>query len=646
MKKIITDSALSDKFKEFLMQFKDEKGFKYVEMIANCIKTNQTIQINEKDFTKEVNDLFEGQTIITIQKAIYRAVKEIFANDEGVSRTSVAVKEDRIKIKYKKIIFGRLIKNENDDDEVKFNVNRGGKSFKVTVLEHPITSLRPITLLRDETKYILVYLPVREKEISEKTTEPNFFNKAFFVINNKIKNKDQERKLILPIEHNELKENFRIKVLPEWNESRWEYDDLTLWIDETEQTDPAKLYNLHDKTIREYIEFANEFDYSYFNIWNIATYFYELFDAFPYNDYTGTKRAGKTKSLELQKLVCFNPIMSADISGSAMFRTIEGIGATVLLDESEQFKNPKNEQAQHIRTLFLQGFIRGQFAVRSEGKANEGFTPQQFNLYSPKSLAHINGIGDVLEDRCIPQLMRRSKDKSMLNSWPDSRKDKRFTEIRNLCYRLFLDYANEIYELQDEAKKLLSISGRELRLWTPIITLALFFQKHGIENLVKKIQIKTNESSKDRQLYDEEESRDLQLIDFCDKIGVTLTEQEDSIKNNPKGWIPTEELYKRLIDEENASKYGINPEYFSRKKFSETLRRIGLKKEKKKGGISWLITRREIDEIKERMGMIEPKQATLDSSSLSSFSSLSSPQAQEPTSKSEPSEASEVNDAK
>jgi len=130
LKKIITDSALSDKFKEFLNQFKDEKGFKYVEMIANCIKTNKTIQINEKDFTKEVNDLFEGQTIITIQKAIYRAVKEIFANDEGVSRTGIAVKEDRIKIKYKKIVFGNPNpKNKESEKEIKDERHDSKKLF-------------------------------------------------------------------------------------------------------------------------------------------------------------------------------------------------------------------------------------------------------------------------------------------------------------------------------------------------------------------------------------------------------------------------------------------------------------------------------------------------------------------------------------
>jgi len=225
------------------------------------------------------------------------------------------------------------------ESDLQCTVNNKGKSFKISVLDHPIISLRPVTILEDGSRMILVYLPVREKEISEKETESKFINKAFFAIHNP--DSGEEQKLILPIEHDALKENFRIDVLPKWIESRWQYENMSGWLKESTPTDPKLVYNLLDETIRHYIEFEKDSDYIYFNLWNIATYFYELFDAFPYNDFTGTKRAGKTKCLEFQKLVCFNPIMSADMSGSSMFRIIEGLGATVLLDESEQFKKPK-----------------------------------------------------------------------------------------------------------------------------------------------------------------------------------------------------------------------------------------------------------------------------------------------------------------
>jgi len=76
------------------------------------------------------------------------------------------------------------------------------------------------------------------------------------------------------------------------------------------------------------------------------------------------------------------------------------------------------------------------------------------------------------------------------------------------------------------------------------------------------------------------------------------------------------------------------------------LRRIGLKKEKKEGGISWLITRREIDDIKERMGMIEPKQTTLDYGSVSAVCSDSSVLRTNSTNETESTELNEVNDEK
>ena len=95
------------------------------------------------------------------------------------------------------------------------------------------------------------------------------------------------------------------------------------------------------KQQKKYIDFPEEHDYIYLNLWNIGTYFYELFDAYPGNDFTGTKRAGKSKVLEFQKYVCFNALMSPDMTGSSLFRIIEGIGATLLLDETENFKNKK-----------------------------------------------------------------------------------------------------------------------------------------------------------------------------------------------------------------------------------------------------------------------------------------------------------------
>jgi len=115
-----TPSALSDEFKKFLNQFKDKDGsFKYVDIISSHIKTKQVIEINPNDFTKEIKDSFKNLTEHEKRNTIYRAVKEIFSNDEGVSRTASAIREDRIQIKFNDKVFGNEGKKIKDDIEVK-----------------------------------------------------------------------------------------------------------------------------------------------------------------------------------------------------------------------------------------------------------------------------------------------------------------------------------------------------------------------------------------------------------------------------------------------------------------------------------------------------------------------------------------------
>ena len=470
-----------------------------------------------------------------------------------------------------------------------------------TILDKNFHVVRPQTLLFDENeiRMILVYLPTKIENESgsgdKKTIEVDYGNLAYFVIQTK------DEKMILPYDSEQLKENYKMDILPKWENVRWKTKDITSWLEETEPIDPKKVYELLDQTTKKYIDFPEEYDYIYLNLWNIGTYLYELFDAYPGNDFTGTKRTGKTKVLEFQKYVCFNALMSPDMTGSSLFRIIEGIGATMLLDETENFKDKKNETAQLVRRLIMQGMLKGQHVVRSESK-DSSFLPKTYNIYSPKSMAHISSLDDVMQDRFIKLIMRRTKTKELLNIWP-SKKDPAFQQIRNYCYRLFLDFSYEIYDLQKEAQAQCLVSGRELQLWTPILTLALFFEKHGMNDLLDKIQKFTGISSKSRQLEDEETNYDLKILSFIDKDGVKIANDPEINKKNQIGWITIGELYKRLEDPENLAEYEINPEYFKRKHLTATLQRLGFESERKTPGISYHVTQSIVNEIKERLGM-------------------------------------------
>jgi len=192
--------------------------------------------------------------------------------------------------------------------------------------------------------------------------------------------------------------------------------------------------------------------------------------------------------------------------------------------------------------------------------------------------------------------MRRSKNQDLLKSWP-SKKDFRFEKIRNLCYRLFLDYGAEIYDLQQEARGLLPLSGRELQLWTPIITIAKFFENHGMPNLISQMKIKSKISVEDRQQQDEQETQELKILRFIDEVIFPNVDEIATEKKNPKGWVPVGEIYNKLknklttdSDDTYANKYEINLEYYPRSRLTQDLKRLGFKQSKKAGGYSWLIT--------------------------------------------------------
>jgi len=489
-----------------------------------------------------------------------------------------------------------------------------------TIQDFKIVPLRPIFYNLETTKrMILVYLPTKvetetgnEENLVKKT---EFENKAYFVVQNR-KATVRKRREILPIDDSYFKDKFKINILPIWEDVRWQISDLKKWITETKFTEPKLIYELLDKTCRKFLEFASEQEYIKFNLWNIGTYFYELFDCYPYNDFTGLKGSGKSKCISFQKLVCFNAVMSADITSSATFRLIQGLGCTLLLDETEQFKNQRNDKAQEVRTLLLQGFLKNQWAIRNESTKDKSFIPTQFNIFSPKSLAHINGLDDVLEDRCIANINKRALNQDVKNSWANEQ-DKDTEQIRNLCYRLFLDYSEEILSLKEEAENLLPVHGRERMLWTPIMTLAVFFEKHGIENLVSKINECVKVSSKQKQAYDEIENRDFRILDYLDKLAVNFAQDKERIKNNPLGWLPHMECYNELIMRKDQ--FDINPDFFTKKTLSETFTRLGIIKEKKEGGYSFLITRSVIDDIKKRYDLGQESKKT--SSDITSFSS-------------------------
>ena len=98
-----------------------------------------------------------------------------------------------------------------------------------------------------------------------------------------------------------------------------------------------------------------------------------------------------------------------------MFYMVHYTSCTIGIDEAERYHHPKDIGVQQICQLLNSGYKQGMLAIRLIG---EDVKPRAFDVYSPKILAAIAGLEDILASRSIAIPMRRT-DKKMPSFPPD-----------------------------------------------------------------------------------------------------------------------------------------------------------------------------------------------------------------------------------
>ncbi len=120
-----TESALSDRFKEFFNQFKNtDRQYFYVSTIDKLIHTNHIVEIDFNDFTNEIKNICNTIIKAKIHIAIYRGISEVFQSRYGSAELDIFTRNNYIKFKiinlakFKDEIFEdpSLIYWDNDED--------------------------------------------------------------------------------------------------------------------------------------------------------------------------------------------------------------------------------------------------------------------------------------------------------------------------------------------------------------------------------------------------------------------------------------------------------------------------------------------------------------------------------------------------
>ncbi|MGY5151749.1 MAG: primase C-terminal domain-containing protein [Candidatus Nitrosopumilus sp. bin_6a] len=460
------------------------------------------------------------------------------------------------------------------------------------LLDKSPNELRAITLDDDKTRLILVYLPVKIEENGLET-----FDSKAFIISNGISGKQ-----IRALEDPQFNEQYTTNLFSSFRilNNKWKNKDIQKYIQSNDKVNPKQVFeSLHSLELK-YFEYEYEYDYYYNPCWITHTYFYTLFDITPYNDYSGMKNTGKSKHLKFLRMQCYGGISSGDASISSIFRTIQGTGATLLLDETENLKGGKDDRSD-FENLLRNGFSKEGLVTRSKEGKNKEFHPEFFSVFSPKALGHIQGLDNVLEDRCIKTKLRRTTNKKIADSEPDEHEDPQLYKTRDSLYRLFLDYGDEIYTLIPKARELIKeLSGREMKLWLPIITMALFYETHGVEGIIDKITAKMLHTSEDKKISDIEDNIDFKILQILENL--------ESIPTQSR-------LLYNVINNSLHEQWRL--ESLGDAKVKQSLERLGFRNKRGNKGVVWSIATEKIQEAKERVGLVEPTQATLSESDSS-----------------------------
>lgn len=260
---------------------------------------------------------------------------------------------------------------------------------------------------------------------------------------------------------NELvQNNLRLKYTPMNISNRWSIEAIIHFLKTSEnQVELSYVFDLIHEQIDYYLDWSDKVLYDFFAVWFIGTYFHQLFTSYPYVELFSSKASGKTKLLVIGALLSFNGYHVTGITPATLFRMVQDCRTSLFIDEAEYDKHDIKD----LRGL-LSGYTKGVLVPRAIEKKIGGVKRHDvefYEVYSPKMLAGISGVENVLADRCITTILERpnlqtKEGKTKANRYPDNTEEK-WCKIRDLCYSAMLERFTEVRQAYDKLKEVLSV---------------------------------------------------------------------------------------------------------------------------------------------------------------------------------------------
>jgi Protein of unknown function (DUF3631) len=117
-------------------------------------------------------------------------------------------------------------------------------------------------------------------------------------------------------------------------------------------------------------------------------------------------QSGKTRGLEVLKLLVRAPLFAVNVSEAALFRVVEARTPTILHDEIDAVFGPKARDREDLRAMLNAGYERGATVERCVGEGSK-LTVKSFPVFAPVAMAGLGRLPETVEQRSIIVRMKR-----------------------------------------------------------------------------------------------------------------------------------------------------------------------------------------------------------------------------------------------
>lgn len=297
--------------------------------------------------------------------------------------------------------------------------------------------------------------------------------------------------------------------------------------------------------------------------WVVAAWLSVVWDRFPHlSIYSPEKRCGKTRLLEVLKLIVPNPIFTSSISPAALYRIIGGSPTkpTLILDEAQSLSRVRSESAEALRELLNAGIEKDTKVFRCGGKKMEQV--KGFPIYSPKIFAQIGEPDAILADRSLPIEMTRKTGEDVVQRFHMREVQPRAQAIRDRLERWAKENEENAAEVYSSMIEPLDIANDRMEdLLMPLQTVLVWDDVlsggSGVEAQSLNTLSAYAASLEERDKRQESQSWGVQLLTACREI---FESEKDT------SFMPTTTLIENLVSrtEEPWHRWnrgeGMNPE--------------------------------------------------------------------------------------